>query len=95
MGCPRNERVGIFDGLQQTVGHLGGGLVEVGVDAGDYQIHLFEHGIGKIERAIGEDVDFDSGEDADAVDFVVGGANALDVFDGTLVVEAVGEGQIL
>ena len=66
----------------------------MGVDAGDYEVHLFEDGVGEIERAVGENVDFDSGEDADAVDFVVRGADAFDVLDRALVVESVGEGEV-
>ena len=42
-------------------------LVEVRVHAGDDNIHLLEHAVGEIERAVGQDVDFDAGENRDAV----------------------------
>ena len=51
--------------------------------------------VGEIKVAVSEDVDFDAGEDGDAFDLLGGGANARDVFDGALVIEAVGEGKIL
>src|SRR4029077_13303368 len=86
--------VGIFDGFQEAVGHLGGTLVEVGVDAGDDQIHLFEDGIGQIECAVGQNIYFDSGEDSDSVDVFIRGADAFDVLYRALVVEPVGERQI-
>ncbi len=65
------------------------------MDAGDDQIHLLEHGIGEIECAIGQNIDLDSGEDANAVDLLVSGADALDVLHGALIIEPVGECQIL
>jgi hypothetical protein len=40
-------------------------LIEEGVDAGDDDVHLSEGFIGEIELAVGEDVDFDAGEDTD------------------------------
>ena len=63
--------------------------------AGDYQIHLGQHVVGEIEVSVREDVDFDPGEDLDSVDVLVRIANPLDVLHGALVVEAVGEGQVL
>ena len=63
--------------------------------AGDDDVHLLEHGVGEIERAVGQDIHFDAGENSDALEFVVDGANALDVFDRALVVETIGEGQVL
>ena len=44
-----------------------GVLVEGGVHAGDDDIHLLEDGVGEIESAVGEDVDFDAGEDFDVI----------------------------
>ena len=70
-------------------------LVEGGVDAGDDHVHLLEHGVGKVERAVTQDVDLDAGHDGDAFDLVVGGVNASDVLHRPLVVEAVGHGQVL
>ena len=55
----------VFEGAEDAVGHLFDGLVEVGVDAGDDDVHLGEGGVVEVERAVGEDVDFDAGEDAD------------------------------
>ena len=63
--------------------------------AGDDQIHLSEHIVGEIEIAVGQNIDFDTGEDRDAVDLLVGFADALDVNHGALVVKTVGEGQVL
>ena len=81
---PDERGIGILNGLEQAVGHLRGTLVEVRVHAGDDQIHLFEHGVGEIERAVGKNVDFDSGEDSDSVDLFIRGANTFDVLDGAL-----------
>ena len=53
-----------------------------------------EHLVGEIEITVGQNVDFDAGEDGDALDFLAGFANALDVGDGARVVESVGEGQV-
>ena len=67
----------------------------MGMDAGDDDVHLGEHGVGEIERAIGEDIHFDAGEDADAVELLSGSADALDVLSGALVIESIGEGEVL
>ena len=56
----------VFEGAEDAGGHLFGGLVEVGVDAGYDDVHLGEGGVVEVEGAVGEDVDFDAGEDADA-----------------------------
>ena len=95
MGWPISEVFGFAIAFSRRSVIFGRFLIEDGVDAGDDDVHLREDVVGEIEVAFGEDVDFDSGEDRDAVDFLVGFANALDVFDGALVVEAVGEGQVL
>ncbi len=58
--------VGVLDGAQDAGGHLLAGLLETGVDAGDDDVHLGEHFVVEVEGAVGEDVDFDAGEDADA-----------------------------
>ena len=63
--------------------------------AGDHDVHLLQHGVGEIELAVGEDVHLDAGHDGDAIGLLVGGTNARNVLLGTLVIETVGEGQIL
>ena len=90
-----DRSVRILDRLQQPLGHLCRLLIEYGMHAGDDYIHLGEHIVGQIEIAVGEDVDFDAGKDRNALDLLVGLADALDVDDGALVVESVGEGQVL
>ena len=67
----------------------------MGVHAGDDDVHLLENRVGEIERAVGQDIHFNAGENLDVAELVAYGANALDVFDRALVVEAVGESQIL
>ncbi len=57
--------MGVFEGAEDAGGHLFDGLVEEGVDAGDDDVHLGEGGVVEVEGAVGEDVDFDAGEDAD------------------------------
>src|ERR1700690_764728 len=79
-GMAEKRGVGIFHGLEQAVGHLGGTLVEMGMDAGDDQIHLFEDRVGEAERAIGEDIAFDSGENSNALNFSIAGPNTFILF---------------
>jgi len=87
--------VGILDGAEDAGSHLFCGLIEVGVDAGYDDVHLGEGGVVEVEGAVGEDVDFDAGEDADfAFHFGVYFADALDVGEGAGVVEAVGHGEV-
>src|ERR1700689_5454826 len=90
-----DRRVRILDGFQQPLGHLGRVLIENGMHAGDDEIHLGQHVVGEIEIAVGEYVDFDAGENGDAVDLFAGLAYARNMRNGALVVEAVGEGQVL
>ena len=90
--------VGVFQGAEDAGGGLFDGLVEVGVDAGDDDVHLGEGGVVEIEGAVGEDVDLDAGEDADFsgvlfAELIVDLADALDVFEGAEVVEAAGHGE--
>src|ERR1700733_2715635 len=94
-GMANDGSIRIRDGVQQALGHLRRFLIEDGVDAGDDDVHLRQYVVGEIESAVGEDVDFDAGEDGDAFDLFSGFANALDVGDGARVVESVGEGQVL
>ena len=89
------EVLGFSMALSRRSVIFAGILIEDGVHAGDDDVHLGEHVVGEIEIAVGEDVDFDAGKDRDAVDLLARGANARDVLDGALVVEAVGEGQVL
>ncbi len=89
-----NRNVLVVQRAQQTVGHLLRLLVESRVHAGDHHIHLFQHRVGEIELAIGQDVHFDARHDGDAVGLLVGGTNARNVLLGTLVIEAVGERQV-
>ena len=91
----QDARVGVLDGAQHAGGHLFAALLKAGVDAGDHHVHLGQHFVVQVERAVGEDVDLDAGEDADAafhlpVDF----ADALNVFERALLVEAIGHGQV-
>ena len=60
------ETFGFEIAFRQACGHRVAILVEVGVDAGDDDIHLLEHGIGEVECAVDENVDFNPGEDAEA-----------------------------
>src|ERR1700733_4330439 len=94
-GMANDGSIRIRDGVQQALGHLRRFLIEDGVDAGDDDVHLRQYVVGEIESAVSKNIDFDSGEDGDAFDLLVRFADALDVGDGTLVVEPVGEGQIL
>src|SRR6266849_5816767 len=57
--------VGVLEGAKDAGGHLFDGLVEVAVDAGDHDVHLGEGGVVEVEGAVGEDVDFNAGEDAE------------------------------
>ena len=100
-GMADDRGVGIRNRLEQAVGHGGAILVEVRVHAGNHDVHLGEHGVGEVERAVGEDVDLDAGEDANGLRLLVfvqrflGGANPLDVREGALVGQAVGESEVL
>ena len=58
--------VWVLEGTEDAGGHLICGLIEVGVDAGYEDVHLGEGGVVEVEDAVGEDVDFDAGEDAEA-----------------------------
>src|SRR5580658_4780175 len=89
-----DRRVRILDGFQQTLGHFGRVLTENGMHAGDDEIHLGQHVVGEVEIAVGENVDFDAGENGDALDLLAGLANARNMRNGARVVEAVGEGQV-
>ncbi len=64
--------MGVLEGAEDAGGGLFDGLVEAGVDAGDDDVHLGEGGVVEVERAVGEDVDFDAGEDADGAGVLFG-----------------------
>jgi len=98
-GMAEDADVWVLDGTEDTAGHLVGGLVEVGVDAGYDDVHLGEGGVVEVEGAVGENIDFDAGEDADLsfellLEFGVDLSDALDVGQGAGVVEAVGHGEV-
>ena len=90
-----NGSVRILDGLDQAFGHLRGLLVEDGMHAGNHNIHLHEDVIGKVKLAVSENVDLNAGEDANSADFLFCLSNVLDVLHGALVIESVGESQVL
>ena len=64
-GVAEDADVRVFEGAEDAGGHLFCGLVEVGVDAGYDNVHLGQGGVVEVEGAVGEDVDFDAGEDAE------------------------------
>ena len=95
-GVAEDARIGILNGAQHARRHLFAALLEARVDAGDDHIHLRQHFVVEVERAVGQDVDLDAGEDADAAfHLLVHFADALDVLEGALFIEAVGHGQVL
>ena len=63
--------------------------------AGDDQIHLLQDRVREVKRAVAENVHFDSGKNLDAIDLLVGGADMLDMLHRPLVIQSVGEGQVL
>src|SRR5207245_9421668 len=78
-GMSDDRDVRVPNCLQQTRSHFLGSLVEVGMNAGDDQVHLFEHRIGKIEGAVGEDIYFNSGENPDSLYCLTRLVNSLDM----------------
>ncbi len=91
-----DAHVGVLESSQHAGRHLLTALLKTRVNAGDYDIHLRQHFVVHVERAVCQDVHLDAGEDADAalhvtVDFV----NVLDLFEGAFFVEAAGHGQDL
>ena len=57
--------VRIRDGADDALGHLGLREVEDGVHGGDDVIELREDFVGKVERAVVQDVALDAGEEAE------------------------------
>ena len=93
-GMAEDADVRVLDGAQDARCHLLAGLVKAGVNAGDDDVELGEHFIIEVEGAVGEDVDFDAGEDADAAFHrAVDRAHLLDLREGALFVETVGHGR--
>ena len=90
-----DRSIRIRNGFKEAVGHFRRLLIEGGVNAGDDHIHLCEYFVGKIEIAVGEDVDFDAGEDGGPFDSGVSFADALDMGERASVVQSIGEGEIL
>jgi len=94
-GMAEDADVWIFESAEDALCHLFDGLVEEGVNAGDDDVHLGERGVIEIERAVGEDVDLDAGEDTDfPFHFGVDLADGFDVSDGSRVVEAIGHREV-
>src|SRR5208283_5320432 len=61
----QNADVRVLDGADHSGRHLLAGLGEMGMNAGDDHVHLGEHLVVEVESAVGENVDFNAGEDAD------------------------------
>ena len=95
-GVAQNLDVGVLDGAQHPGGHFLAALVEAAVDAGDHHVHLRQHFVIEIDGAVAQNVHLDAGEDADAaLHRAVGLANARQVLERPLLVEAAGHGQVL
>ena len=92
-----NSHIRIFDRAQHARRHLLAALLEARVHAGDHHVHLREHFVVQVERAVGENVHLDAGEDANAAlhRFVHFVESRCDLLERALFVEAVGHGQIL
>ena len=85
---PDQRSVGIGNRLQETLGHGGTILIELRMHARDNDVHLLQHRVGEVERAVGQDVYFDASENLDLIGPVRDRANALDMLHGALVVQA-------
>ena len=86
-------RIGIFDGGKDAVGHFGAFHFHVGVHGGDDHVELRENFVVEVELAVFQDVDFDSGEQANAGDALLRGADFFDLRERALFVHAVGDGD--
>ena len=88
--------IGVFNRAHHPCRHLFAALVKAAVDAGDDHIHLRQHVVVQVERAICQDVYFDPSEDAHPpLHLPVHLANALHVLQRALLVQPVRHGQIL
>ena len=65
MGWPRIRMLGFLMARRKRRSSFVA-LLKTGVDAGNDDVDLGEHFVFEVERAVGEDVDFDSGKDADS-----------------------------
>ena len=93
---PQNAHIRVFDGADHASRHLLAALFETRMHAGDHHIHLRQHLVVHVQRAIGQDVHLDAGEDADAAFHApVHFLNVLDVLQGALFIQAAGHGQDL
>ncbi len=92
-GMRDDLRVGIFDGGEDALGHFGAVDIHVGMHGGDDHIELREDFVVEIERAVFQDVDFDAGEQANAGNALLRGADFLDLRERALFVHAVGDGD--
>ena len=86
-------RVGIFDRREDAVGHLRAFEIHIGVDGGDDHVELRKHFVVQIERAVFQDVDFDSRQQADSGHALLRRANFFDLLERAFLVHAVGDGD--
>ena len=69
--------------------------------AGNDDVHLLEYGIGEVKRSIGQNVHLDTSENSYfallgfVIERVVHRADSLDVLNRALVIQAIGECQVL
>ncbi len=90
-GVRDNLGVGIGDGGENAVGHGSAFEILVAVNGDDYHIELGEYFVVEVETAIFEDIDFHAGEEADPGNVFLCGADFLDVFEGALFIETIGD----
>ena len=91
----QNAHIGVFNGPEHAGSHFLAVLIETGMHAGDDDLHLRQHLIVQIQSAVGQNIHLDAGEDADAaLHLAVHRADALDVFERPLLIQAVGHGQV-
>ena len=63
--------------------------------AGDYQVHLLEHRIGKIKRAVAQNIHFDPRKNPDPLNSFSGPANSLNVLNRARIIQPIRERQVL
>ena len=83
--------IGIFNGADNTPGHLFLVLVHAGMHSSDDEIEFGEKLVGYIEASIGTDVYLVAGEDMDAVDPLVKLLNLLYLLLQSLRIQAVSD----
>lgn len=84
---------GVLDGADHAGGLVFAGEVEVGVDRADDDLELIEGGVGLVEAAVFEDVDFLAAQDGETGEGVVGGGDFFGLLGETVGFEAVGHGE--